>query len=140
MGLLFDFDYEYLKEISQEVEEAEDTRFIIFKNFPLPTGMYVSGGSPVEAVDVLYIIPENYNTAGGDMFWTYPLLARADGVAIPNIGTGKPREDSRTHNDREYFRWSRHWHKNPWKPKKDNVRTIIDRITWAFAHPDAKRS
>ena len=138
--LLFDFDYEHLKEIGQEIEEDEGSRFLIFKNFPLPEGLYVSEGQPKEAVDVLYVIPENYNTSGGDMFWTFPLLARADGKEIPSIGSGKPNEDSRVHRDREYCRWSRHWNSKPWKPKVDNIRTIVDRLTWAFANPDAKRS
>jgi hypothetical protein len=86
-------------------------------------------------VDVLYVIPPNYNTEGGDMFWVHPYLERADGKAIPNAtGTGV---DTRTSNGIEYLRWSRHWNNRPWKPKVDNVQKIVDRITWAFAKPDA---
>lgn len=137
MALLFDSDYRYLADNSLEYVEDEDARFLIFRNFPLPKGLYVGDGTLRESVDVLYVIPPNYNTEGGDMFWVRPMLARANAQPIPNVNG--PGEDSRTHDDAEYFRWSRHWNNRPWKPKVDNVQTIYDRITWALAHPDATR-
>lgn len=137
MPLLFEDDYNTLRDARLNCEEEESSRFLVFKDFPLPESVYVSDNKSLQAVNVLYIIPPNYNTEGGDMFWVYPRLQRADGVAIP--ATSGPNEDSRTYNGIEYFRWSRHWNKNPWKPKIDNIQTIIDRITWAFNYPDAKR-
>lgn len=137
MGLLFDEDYQVLKEAGLEYEEDDRNRFLILKNFPLREGLYVAGGTPVAAVAVLNVIPSNYNTAGCDMFWVHPQLARADGKAIPAIsGSG---QDSRTHNNTEYCRWSRHWNNHPWKPKVDKVRTILDRLEWAFKNPDADK-
>lgn len=138
MPMLFESDYRYLAGIGMEYVEDEESRFLIFKNFPLPAGVYVSGGAPRDAVDVLYVIPPNYNTEGGDMFWVHPQLERADGKAIPNVNG--PGQDSRTHAGIEYLRWSRHWNNRPWKPKVDNIEKIIDRVTWAFAIPDATRS
>lgn len=135
MPLLFDSDYEYLEAHRLEVLEDEASRFLIFRNFPLPKGVYTADGEPRDAVDVLYVIPTNYNTAGGDMFWVHPRLQRADGKVIPN--TSGPGEDSRTHAGIEYVRWSRHWNNREWKPKVDNIQKIVDRITWAFVHPDA---
>ncbi|HEY0414156.1 MAG TPA: E2/UBC family protein [Allosphingosinicella sp.] len=135
MPLLFDSDYLYLTAHGLKVVEDEGPRFLIFKDFPLPEGIYVAAGVAREAVDVLYVVPPNYNTAGGDMFWVRPQLARADGQPIPNISG--PREDSRISGDVEYVRWSRHWNNREWKPKVDNIQKIVDRITWAFAHPDA---
>ena len=140
MPLLFDSDYEHLKEIGQNFAEDEKNRFLIFKDLPLPEGQYVADGAAISFVDVLYIIPPNYNVAGGDMFWTNPMLARADGQPIPSIGNGQAGQDSRMYDDKEYHRWSRHWNHNPWKPKVDDVRTIVDRLTWAFKYPDAKRT
>jgi hypothetical protein len=139
MALLFDEDYQTLAEANLAFIEDEATRFLIFTAFPLPEGLYVANGEPCKTVEVLYIIPENYNTSGGDMIWVYPMIARADGQPIPNSGDGGINQDSRTFNDKEYIRWSRHWNNSPWKPKVDKVQTIIDRITWILQYPDAKR-
>jgi len=140
MALLFDEDYEILKDAGLTVKEDEALRFLIFRDFPLPDGIYTANGQPQTTVNVLYIIPPDYNTSGGDMFWVHPQLARADGNAIAAVnGAG---QDSRIHAGVEYTRWSRHWNRPGvrWKPKIDNIQTIIDRITWAFTYPDAKRS
>lgn len=138
MALLFESDYQFLTANGLQTMEDEEQRFLIFKDFRLPGGMYQSGGQPVSAVDVLYIIPPNYNTEGGDMFWVSCRLERVDGVAIPNISG--PGEDSRTHQGVEYLRWSRHWHNRPWQPKVDDIQKIVDRLTWAFQVPDAQRT
>ncbi|MER9331463.1 E2/UBC family protein [Mesorhizobium sp. M0488] len=140
MPLLFNSDYEILKKAGLDFEEQEGARFLIFKNFPLPKGVYVADEKPADAVDVLYVIPQNYNISGGDMFWVDPRLYRADGGLIPNTGGPGPNEDSRTHAGVVFCRWSTHWNGNPWKAKVDNVQTIMDRISWAFRYPDARRS
>jgi hypothetical protein len=139
MALLFDDDYHFLKETGLEYEEDEDNRFLILKNFPLAEGLYVADSKPVNAVTLLNIIPPNYNTAGSDMFWVYPQLARADGNAIPQINGPGPNGDSRVHKGIEYCRWSRHWNKKPWKPKVDNIQTILSRLEWALKNPDADK-
>lgn len=139
MALLFDDDYGCLKEVGFEYEEDEGSRFLLLKNFPLAAGLYVVAGNPSNAVDVLNVIPVNYNTVGPDMFWVYPQLARADGKAIPNINGTGPNQDSRTYKGVEYCRWSRHWNKHPWKPKTDNVQTILSRLEWALKNPDADK-
>ncbi|WP_095090373.1 E2/UBC family protein [Mesorhizobium sophorae] len=139
MSLLFDSDYAILNKAGVDFKEEEGARFLIFKKFPLSKGVYLADGKPADAVDVLYVIPQNYNASGGDMFWVHPRLHRADGKPIPNTGGPSPNEDSRTHEGVVFCRWSRHWNKNPWKPKVDNVQTIMDRISWAFKYPDARR-
>jgi hypothetical protein len=137
MSLLLDEDYCFLDEAEFVYVEDEARRFFVFRNFRLPSGQYKSADEILSSVEVLYIIPPNYNTEGGDMFWVYPQLFRADGKTIPNANG--PGEDSRMFEDREFLRWSRHWNNSPWKPKIDNVHRIVDRITWAFANPDATR-
>lgn len=137
MPLLFEEDYQVLTEAGLVFEEDEPNRFLIIKNFPLSEGMYVAGGNPVNSVAVLSIIPANYNTAGCDMLWVYPQLARADGKEIPAVSG--PNQDSRVHKGIEYCRWSRHWNKQPWKPKLDKVQKILDRLEWAFKNPDADK-
>lgn len=138
MALLFDSDYAYLEEAGLDYVEDEATRFLIFKSFPLPDGVFKVGTAARSVVDVLYIIPPNYNTEGGDMFWLDCRLERTDGQAIPAISG--PGEDSRTFGGVEYLRWSRHWNNKPWRPKVDNIEQIVSRLTWAFANPDAKRT
>jgi hypothetical protein len=138
MPLLFDSDYEYLNETGQNYVEDEASRFLILKGFLLPSGVFKVGENTRSAVDVLYIIPPNYNTEGGDMFWLDCRLERVDGQPIPAISG--PGEDSRTFAGVEFLRWSRHWHSKPWRPKVDNIEQIVSRLTWAFANPDAKRT
>ena len=138
MALLFDEDYRILAETGLQYEEDEAQRYLIVKNFPLADGLYVADGKPALAVDVLSVIPPNYNTAGCDMFWVHPQLARSDGKAIPQIGG--PNQDSRTYKKVEYCRWSRHWNKRPWRAKIDNVQTILSRLEWALKNPDADKT
>jgi Prokaryotic E2 family E len=138
MALLFDEDYKILRESGLEYEEDEAHRFLIIKNFPLPSGLYVYDGSLLNQVEVLWIVPINYNTSGGDMFWVHPALVRADGRPIPAaaiFGGG----DARHLKDKEYCRWSRHWPAGSWKSKVDNIQKVVDRIDWAFRTPDANK-
>jgi hypothetical protein len=138
MGLLFDEDYQYLQKSGLEFEEDENQRFLIIKNYPLPPGLYVYNGTSLEQVEVLWIVPPNYNTSGGDMFWVHPALTRADGKEIPAaapFGGGDPRH----FRDKEYCRWSRHWPQESWKPKVDNIMKVVDRIEWALRRPDANK-
>jgi hypothetical protein len=135
MSLLFEEDYLILKDSGLEYEEDETQRFFVIKNFPLVTGFYHHGGTSLDRVEVLWIVPPNYNTSGGDMFWVHPALARADGKAIPNaagFGGGDPRH----YKGKEYCRWSRHWAENSWQAKVDNIQKVLSRIEWALRRPD----
>jgi hypothetical protein len=137
MSLLFDEDYKILKESGLEFEEDGGQRFLVIKNFPLPPALYNHNGVLLDQVEILWIVPPNYNTSGGDMFWVHPALARADGKLIPNVagfGGGDPRH----YNGKEYCRWSRHWPAESWKPKVDNIQKVLDRIEWALKKPDTK--
>lgn len=131
--LLLDEDYEKLYERSISIEEDEQNRFVIFKNHPVPEGIYT-----VDACDVLVVIPRGYNQEGNDMFWTNPRLVRRDARPIPatmDVGGG----DSRIHKGREFCRWSRHWRpdsKAAWRPGMDDIISIQRRIEWALRNPD----
>lgn len=133
MGLLLDEDYIELKERGVAYVEDAAQRFLILVNYVLPPGLYEQ-----QTCDVLIAIPSNYNQAGNDMFWTCPRISRTDGQNIP--ATNEPGCDSRTFDGRVFCRWSRHWNQGSsvWKSGKDNVVTILRRLTWAFEHPDAK--
>lgn len=131
--MLLEEDYEYLRDISQEYEEVEAQRYLIFKDFPLPESVYESAGLTAINVDVLIEMPSIYNNAGPDMFWTAPYLTLAGGATIKAAGQGS---DTRTHNGVIFERWSRHWGKAGWRPRQDCISTVVDRINWAFANPD----
>jgi hypothetical protein len=133
MALLFDQDYDQLTQRGFSFEESAQQRFFIFKDYPLPPGLYT-----VSACDVLVLIPLNYNQAGNDMFWTFPRLQRIDGKNIPNTSDVGSRE-THLYNDREYCRWSRHWNSaksSEWRPGKDDIISIQRRIDWALRNPD----
>lgn len=135
MPLLFDEDYEKLRERGIPFEEDGAQRFFVFTGFVLPHGLY-----QVSSSDVLVVIPPNYNQAGNDMFWTYPRLHRADGRPIPAVldpGGG----DNRVWKGREHCRWSRHW--NPpaagvWRPGRDDIISIYRRVDSALKNPEAQ--
>lgn len=135
MPLLLDTDYAALKERGLSYVEDEVHRFLVLRNFPLPETLYHE-----KACDVLVVIPQNYNQAGIDMFWTHPHLTRLDGKAIPKMnksGGG----DNRTFDGKEFCRWSRHW-RHPsvqWRAGKDNADTILARIVWALNNPNADK-
>ena len=138
MPLLHDEDYQILKESGLMYEEDEAQRFLVIKNFSLSPGFYIYEGQPIDQVEVLWIVPPDYNTSGGDMFWVHPPLTRADGKGIPGafgLGGG----DSRQFNGKEYCRWSRHWNPGTWRSKIDNIHKVLDRIEWALKNPDTTR-
>lgn len=132
MSLLFEEDYQYLKESGLDYEEDQGQRFLIIKNYPLPQSLHTQDGNPAEHIEVLWIVPSNYNTSGGDMFWVHPGVIRADGAPIQAaflFGGG----DARHYNGKEYCRWSRHWTKpGSWTPKVDNIKKVLTRIEWAL--------
>lgn len=132
MPLLLEKDYAELNERGLAFVEDPSNRFLVLKGFGLPSGIYVQPNC-----DVLVAIPGNYNQDGIDMFWTFPRLSRTNGAVIP--ATGEPGADSRTFEGNVFCRWSRHWNQSPvvWRPGKDDVVTIVRRITWALEHPDA---
>lgn len=134
MPLLFDVDYENLKERGITFEESEPQRFFVFTHFILPEGLYT-----VATCDVLVIIPPNYNQDGNDMFWTFPRLYRADGKLIPAV-LDPAGGDNRVLNGKEYCRWSRHWSSGPgtWRPGKDDIISIYRRVDWALRKPDCQ--
>jgi len=138
MSLLFDEDYEILKNSGLDYEENESNRFLVIKDFPLKSGLYEYENKPIDKVNVLVIIPNNYNTSGNDMFWVDPPLTRIDKKQIPSaFVSGQP--DSRIYNGKEFCRWSRHFKPESWNPKIDDVQKILDRIEWALKKPDAQR-
>lgn len=134
MALLLDEDYQKLDEIGVSYAEEDGQRFLVFKNYPLPDGLYKQADC-----DVLVVIPTNYNQAGNDMLWTKPRLTRMDGKPIPKTNEYGG-SDSRLFEGQEFCRWSRHWNSGSsrWRSGEDDITTIQRRIEWALRHPDAQ--
>lgn len=138
MPLLFDEDYDILENSGLVYEEDEASRFLIIKDYPLKPNLYKYNETPIDKVDVLVVIPPNYNTSGTDMLWTYPPLKRIDNIPIPctmDFGGG----DARFFGGKEFCRWSRHYQPNSWSPKIDNIQKILSRIEWALRNPDSQK-
>lgn len=144
MTYLLDEDYQILRDAGLEYEEAKisNDNAIIIKHFPLPINTFIEAGKQENGVlthvDVLTIVPPNYNTGKLDMFWFHPALARIDGASMDRTevyGGGDPRH----HAGKEYCRWSRHDTNNPWRPKEDNLQTWLNRLDWALKHTDCIR-
>lgn len=138
MSLLFDEDYDILKSSGLVYEEDETSRYLIIKDYPLKPNLYKYNDMPIDKVDVLVVIPANYNTSGTDMLWIYPALKKVDNTLIPStMDFGGA--DARFFGGKEYCRWSRHYHPNSWSPKIDNIQKILSRIEWALRNPDSQK-
>lgn len=134
MSLLLDDDYKILNDSGLEYDEDDENRFLVIKNYPVSEGLYISNAQLVTQVEVLVIIPNNYNMSGTDMLWTYPAISRIDNGPMPNVNVYGG-SDNRLFNSKEYCRWSRHYDASSWKPKIDNVQKILSRIEWALKYP-----
>lgn len=138
MALILEEDYNILRDSGLEFLEDEKRKLLIIKNFPLKRDLYTYDSKPLSEVEILVKIPTNYNTSGNNMFWTYPVLKRADGKPIPRAGEAGCKYVEK-YEGKEYCRWSRHWPPNSWKAKVDNVQKILDRVEWALKNPDANK-
>jgi E2/UBC family protein E/multiubiquitin len=134
--LLLDEDYDELRQRGITWEENTASRFLVFKNFPLPADVYTQ-----ERADVLVQIPSNYNHDGIDMLWLSPRLTRVNGKEVPEQMPYGSRNNLH-HAGVEFCRWSRHWNQdhNRWRSGIDAIETILRRVVWALEHPDADRA
>lgn len=135
MSLLFPEDYTYLDSTGLRFVEDEAQRYLVIQNFPLPEGMYITTDTvPITQIEVLVIIPSNYNISGTDMLWTHPAITRTDKGSMPRVN-GYGVGHNKKFMDKEYCRWSRHYDGTSWKPKEDNIVKILARIEWALKNP-----
>jgi hypothetical protein len=134
MGLLTQSDYEELKRMNVVFREIEAQRFLIFTEFPLPSGTF-----SVSCCEILVVIPPAYPSQGNDMFWTWPRIERLDGKIIPGTIPAEIPEgnrDTRTVDGKVFERWSRHWNvgQQVWRAGRDNVVSIINRLSYVLSN------
>jgi len=96
-----------------EVTEASNEICLVFKDYPLPVGMWNK-----DRTDMLIIAQPVYPNSKLDMFWVAPGLTLSDG-RIPQGGDVRE-----THCGREWQRFS--WHLQTWNPARDNLITYLE--------------
>jgi hypothetical protein len=110
-------DLEFFKEAgcTFQVTEEGPRIYIIFKDYPLPPGVY-----SVEKTDVLIFTTQFYPNAGFDMFWVDDKLTLRNGCAPKNA------EQLEGYLGRSWRRFSYHpYSSKPWNPSEDNVASFM---------------
>lgn len=113
-------DLEILKTrgFSFELTEANSRIYVIFRDFPLPDGVY-----NMQKTSLLIFTTPLYPNAGFDMFWVDNKLT------LKNGGIPKNAEQIESHLGRVWRRFSYHpYQKKPWNPSEDSVEVFIQYI------------
>lgn len=109
-------DREYLdaRGIPWETVTERQIQWLLIRDFPIPEGYNH------RSVTAAIRVTTNYPTAGLDMVYFHPSLARVNGIHIGAI-QGTQNIDSRT-----FQQWSRHrTGANPWRAGLDNISTHL---------------
>lgn len=96
--------------IKWETVNQSEGRWLLLKNYPLPTGYNQ------KACTLAIAIPENYPAAKLDMFYCSPHLSRSDNKPIEATQAEQSIDGVR------FQRWSRH-PTAPWNADTDSIRT-----------------
>lgn len=113
-------DLEILKEQGHifEVVEESPKICIVFKDYPLPPGIY-----NIEKTDLLIFTTPHYPNAGFDMFWVDPKLT------LKNNGHPKSAETFENHLGKQWRRFSYHpYNTKPWNPSEDSVVSFMSYV------------
>ncbi|WP_396632754.1 multiubiquitin domain-containing protein [Maribacter sp. R86514] len=124
-----DEDVHFLDSIRNGVDLIQEgnRRWLIFRGYKIPDGYNV------EVADLAILIPPHYPTAGLDMMYLNPPLARKDGAAIKALS-------NQTIEGKRYQRWSRHRSAaNKWNPNIHNVESHVDLMVRCLTAEFAKR-
>ena len=100
-----------------EVQEDGGSIGIIFKDYPLPKGVWNK-----EKTDLLIIAQITYPNAQLDMFWVTP------GLLLANGQTPKSGDVQEIHCVTSWQRFS--WHPQKWNPAHDNITTYLELVTY----------
>lgn len=113
-------DLQVLKEQGHEYTTVEESSkiYIIFKDYPLPAGLY-----NMEKTDLLVFTTPHYPNANLDMFWV------DQGLLLKNGGVPKSAETIEPHAGRTWRRFSYHPYNNkPWNPAEDSVISFMSYV------------
>jgi len=110
-------DLKILKDrgFSYDMTEEGSKVYIVFKDFPLPPGLY-----NMEKTNLIIFTTPHYPNAGFDMFWTN------EGLTLKNGSIPKQAENIEPHLGKRWRRFSYHpYSKKPWNPSEDNVASYM---------------
>ena len=97
------------------ITESDGKIYVIFKNFPLPNGIYNK-----DMINLLIFTSPYYPSASFDMFWTEPELVLKDGSVPSRADRIQPRLG------KNWRRFSYHPYQNhPWSPTDDDLATYV---------------
>lgn len=109
-----------------EVKEEKNLIYIIFKDFPLPQGLY-----NIEKTSLLIFTTPHYPNAGFDMFWV------DENLKLKNGNIPKQAEAIELHYGMKRRRFSYHpYNAKPWNPSEDNVVTHIEYVNQRLRNGD----
>jgi hypothetical protein len=122
MSFMPEADREYLasKNITYVELDQGGQKAIVFSKWPLPPLRYDS-----DYTDVLVMLPSGYPDVSPDMFYTLPWIK-----LMPENRPPIKADVSFDFDGKSWQRWSRH--NNEWRPGKDGIWTMIQRIKTAI--------
>lgn len=102
--------------LSWETISDANSKWILIKGFPIPTGYNVS------EAEIALMLPDSYPTTQIDMVYVTPSLALVSGAFIAQLSI-------ETHDGRSFQRWSRHrTPTNPWRPDIDDLASHLSLV------------
>jgi hypothetical protein len=113
-------DLEFLKECGYTFEIVEEGQriYIIFKDFPLPPGVYC-----FDKTELMIFTTQFYPNAGFDMFWV------DENLKLKNGNPPRNGEALEVYMGKRWRRFSYHpYNAKPWNPSEDSVVSFIGNV------------
>ncbi len=108
---------------SYEVVEEGARVYIIFKDYPLPKGLYCIGVSLAEKTRLLIFTTQFYPNAGFDMFWV------DDALTLKSGGNPRSADQIEVHLGQKWRRFSYHpYNAKAWNPAEDSVAQFLAHV------------
>jgi hypothetical protein len=121
-------DLQFLKECGYVFELIEEGPriYIVFKNYPLPPGVYSS-----DKTDLLIFTTQFYPNAGFDMFWVDENLKLKNGSVPRNA------DSLENYLEKRWRRFSYHpYTAKPWNPSEDSVGSFMGNVERRLKNSD----
>jgi len=93
--------------------------FVVFEQYPLPTGWYK------KETHLLLMTDISYPNSKLDMFWVDPDV-KLEGDRIPQAGEAIEKYRDKDGTDKDWRRFS--WHVAKWNPAVDNIITYLGTV------------
>lgn len=121
-------DLEFFKECGYVFELIEEGPriYIIFKDYPLPPGVYSS-----DKTDLLIFTTQFYPNAGFDMFWV------DENLKLKNESIPRNADSLESYLGRRWRRFSYHpYTAKPWNPSEDSVGSFMGNVERRLKNSD----